>query len=70
VQVEEITEEGLEPVFQSGSTIALQPASGSPPYPGMFTVNKEGGMYVFIQNNNGVWIRCESQGADIAAFEV
>jgi hypothetical protein len=33
----------------------------------MFTVDKEGGMYVFIQNNNGVWIRCESQGADIAA---
>lgn len=67
VQTQEITEEGLELVFQRGSSISLHPSSGSPPYPGMFTVDKQGGMYVFIQNNNGVWIRCESQGADIAA---
>jgi hypothetical protein len=60
-----------EPVFdalwQGGSLLSLQPSSGSAPYEGAFFTDTFGGHYVIIQNNNGLYIRCQSQGADLAA---
>lgn len=54
-------------VFQSGSVVTFQPSSGSAPYFAMFFVDAQNNRYILIQNNNGVHIRCQSQGADIAA---
>jgi hypothetical protein len=56
----------LEQLFQNGSSLKLQPSNDSAPYEGMFVSDKQGGMYVLLQNNNGLHIRCESPGADIA----
>ena len=42
------------------------PAVAAHAYEGMFVIDKQGGMYVFLQNNNGLTIRCQSAGADIA----
>ncbi len=67
IQAQEIKEEGLEFIFQSGSSISLQPSSGSTPYEAMFGMDKQGGMYIMLKNNNGLNIRCESSGADIAS---
>jgi hypothetical protein len=66
VRVSEDTSADLNSFFQSGSSLVLQPSSGSTPYEAMFVIDKQGGMYIFLQNNNGLTIRCESPGADIA----
>lgn len=66
VTVREDTSADLNNFFQSGSVLKLRPSSGSTPYDGMFVSDNQGGMYVFIQNNNSLYIRCESAGADIA----
>ncbi len=52
-------------LFQSGTGLGLQPESGSNPYGGMFIIDKQGGLYAFVQNTSGLWIRCQSEGADI-----
>lgn len=67
VAVSEDTSDDLSSYFQSGSILSLQPSSGSAAYQGMFVSDKSGGMYVFIRNNNGLDIRCQSQGANIAS---
>lgn len=67
VLFEEFPNEGMEDIFQSGSNINLQPSSGGEVYGGMFLADWQGGMYVIIKNNNDLWIRCETLGADIAA---
>jgi hypothetical protein len=66
VAVSEDTSADLTDYFQSGSSLVLQPSSGSTSYEAMFVIDKQGGMYIFLQNNNGLTIRCESLGADIA----
>jgi hypothetical protein len=66
VQVTEDTTADLERVFQNGSSLSLQPSSGSAAYEGMFATDKQGGMYVFVYTNS-VILRCQSSGADIAA---
>jgi hypothetical protein len=57
----------FDALWQGGSSIAMQPDSGSEPYGGGFLVDWQGGMYVLIKNNNGLWIRCQSEGADVAS---
>jgi hypothetical protein len=54
-------------LFQSGTGIGLYPEGGSAAYGGMFIIDKQGNLYNFIQNSGGVWIRCQSEGADIIA---
>ncbi len=66
VTVSEDTSNDLSSYFQSGSFLSLQPSSGSTPYQSMFVSDNYGGLYVFIRNNNGLDIRCQSSGADIA----
>jgi hypothetical protein len=66
VTVSEDTSADLNNFFQSGSSLVLQPSSGSTSYEAMFVTDKQGGMYVFLENNNGLKIRCESPGTDIA----
>jgi hypothetical protein len=66
VTVSEDTSADLNDFFQSGSSLVLQPSSGSASYEAMFVIDKQGGMYIFLQNNNGLTIRCQSAGADIA----
>jgi hypothetical protein len=60
-------EAAMTALWQGGSNLALQPSSGSAPYAGGFFVDHLGNYYIVIQNNNGLHIRCESEGADIAA---
>ncbi len=57
----------FDALWQGGSSIAMQPDSGSEPYGGGFLVDWQGSMYVLIQNNNNLWIRCESADAHIAS---
>ncbi len=57
----------FDAIWQGGSVLQLQPSSGSAPYEGAFFVDNLGAMYVIIQNNNGLYIRCQSEGADIVA---
>ncbi len=57
----------FDAIWQGGSVLQLQPISGSAPYEGAFFVDNLGAMYVIIQNNNGLYIRCQSEGADIVA---
>jgi hypothetical protein len=54
-------------LFRSGVELTLTPSSGSGAYYGSFIIDKQGSLYVLVQNNNGVWIRCQSEGADIRA---
>jgi hypothetical protein len=56
----------LTQLFRSGVELSLTPASGSAAYYGSFVIDKQGSLYVLIQNTGGVWIRCQSEGADIA----
>jgi hypothetical protein len=60
-------EAAMTALWQGGSNLVLQPSSGSVPYEGGFFVDHLGSSYAVIQNNNGLHIRCESEGADIAA---
>lgn len=60
-------DEAFDAVWQSGSVLELQPSSGSAPYAGMFLLDNLGASYIIVQNNNGLYIRCQSEGADIAA---
>lgn len=53
-------------LFRSGVELSLTPQSGSSAYYGSFVIDKQGSLYVLIQNTGGVWIRCQSEGADIA----
>ncbi|MGL4611772.1 MAG: hypothetical protein ACRCYY_19190 [Trueperaceae bacterium] len=55
----------LTPLFRSGVELTLTPSSGSSAYYGMFIIDKQGSLYVLVQNNNSVWIRCQSEDADI-----
>jgi hypothetical protein len=57
----------LGQVFKSGSNVIFQPSSSSSPYAALFLSDSENNSYILIQNNNGNHIRCQSQGADIAA---
>ncbi len=57
----------FDTLWQSGSALILQPSSGSASYAGAFLTDKLGHSYVIVQNNNGLNIRCQSEGADIAA---
>lgn len=57
----------FDALWQGGSSIAMQPDSGSEPYGGGFLVDWQGGMYVLIKNNNELWIRCQSEDADVAS---
>jgi hypothetical protein len=59
-------EETFDAFWQSGSVLELTPSSGSAPYAGMFLLDNLGASYAVIQNNNGLYIRCQSDGADIA----
>lgn len=67
VQTQEDTSQDLSSFFQSGSFVTLQPSNSSSSYNGMFVTDKKGGMYVIIKNNNGLNIRCQSPGANIAS---
>ncbi len=53
----------LDTNFQGGTELLLTPQSGSAAYIGMFLVDRMGGLYTFIKNSGGVWIRCQSEGA-------
>jgi hypothetical protein len=66
VQISEDTSADLTNFFQSGSSLVLQPSSGSASYEAMFVIDKQAGMYILLQNNNGLNIRCQSPGANIA----
>jgi hypothetical protein len=63
----ESDEEAFDTFWQGGSVLELQPSSGSAPYEGAFFVDNLGAVYTIIQNNNGLFIRCQSEAADIAA---
>lgn len=63
----EIGEGAFDIYWQGGSLLELQPSSGSAPYAGMFLLDNFGASYTIIQNNHGLYIRCQSDGADIAA---
>lgn len=52
--------------FQSGTIVALQPADTTLLYGGLFVMD-ETSQYMLMKNNNNVWIRCQSEGADVAA---
>jgi hypothetical protein len=69
VTVSELGEDvnNMAQIFQSGSGVTFQPSSGSAPYVAMFMMDADNNRYIFIQNNNGTHIRCQSKGADIAA---
>lgn len=67
ITVYPIEDNAVDGFMQGGSGLQLQPNTNSTPYIGMFFADNVGGHYVIIQNNNGVYIRCESEGADIAA---
>jgi hypothetical protein len=54
-------------LFQSGVGIELYPQSGTAAYGGIFIIDKEGGLHTLVQNSGGVWIRCQSEGADLIA---
>ncbi len=54
-------------LFRSGVELNLTPESGSGAYNGSFIIDKQGSLYVLVLNNGGVWIRCQSEGADINA---
>jgi hypothetical protein len=60
-------EAAMSALWQGGSNLVLQPNSGSAPYAGGFFVDHQGNIYTVIQNSNGIHIRCESEGANIAA---
>jgi hypothetical protein len=60
-------EADMTQIFQSGVEIELSPQSGTAAYGGMFIIDKEGGLHVLVQNTGGVWIRCQSEGADLIA---
>ncbi len=66
VTVSEDASADLDNFFQSGSYLVFQPSSGNASYEAMFVTDKQGGMYTFIKNNNDLWIRCQSPGANIA----
>jgi hypothetical protein len=66
VVISEDTSAELTDYFQNGSILKLQPSSGSAAYDGMFVSDKQNGMYIMLKNNNGLNIRCQSPGADIA----
>ena len=68
VTVSEDTSNALEATFQvqSGSILKIQPSSSKTAYDGMFVIDKQGGMYILLQNNNGLNIRCQSPSAAIA----
>jgi hypothetical protein len=51
--------------FKSGVELNLSPDNGSAAYYGSFIIDKQGSLYVFILNSDNVWIRCQSEGADI-----
>jgi hypothetical protein len=59
--------DSIEILFQSGSALALQPTTSSNIYKGNFFMDYLGEGYVTIGNNNGVIIRCESEGASLEA---
>jgi hypothetical protein len=63
----ESNEEIFDTLWQGASVLKLQPSSGSAAYEGAFFVDTLGASYAIIQNNNGLYIRCQSDGADIAA---
>jgi hypothetical protein len=63
----ESSEEVFDAFWQGGSVLQLQPSGGSTPYEGAFFLDNLGSSYIVIQNNNGLYIRCQSEGADIAA---
>lgn len=54
------------PFSNSGSSVILQSQNGITVV-GFYVVDQLGGSYLFMQNANGVWIRCDSAGADIFA---
>ncbi len=54
-------------IFKSGTGIELYPASGTAAYGGMFIIDRQGGLHTLVQNSGGVWIRCQSEGADLMA---
>jgi hypothetical protein len=60
-------EKDMTQLFQSGVGIELYPQSGSAAYGGMFIIDKQGGLHTLVQNSGGVWIRCQSEGADLIA---
>jgi hypothetical protein len=60
-------EEVFDALWKGASVLQLQPSSGSAAYEGAFFVDNLGASYTVIQNNNGLYIRCQSGGADIAA---
>jgi hypothetical protein len=63
----ESSEEIFDALWQGASILNLQPSSGSTAYEGAFFVDNLGASYIIIQNNNGFYIRCQSDDADIAA---
>ena len=62
-----VNAEDIENIFQSGSTLVLQPNTSSTAYEGSFFVDFLGKAYIMIANNNNLWIRCDSPGASLAA---
>lgn len=68
VSTSEFADDGnIERIFQSGSTLVLQPNNSSTAYEGSFFVDFLGEAYILIANNNNILIRCDSQGASITA---
>ncbi len=61
------TNDSTNPLFQSGSNLALQPNSSSTIYTASFLVDYFGDSYVLIENSNNVIIRCDSEEANLEA---
>lgn len=61
--------EDIKILFQSGSSLALKPNSSNTVYTGDYLMDYFGESYTFIENNNGVTIRCESQAASLEATQ-
>jgi hypothetical protein len=60
-------ESQMTQLFRSGVEIELSADGGKAAYGGMFIIDKNGGLHMLVQNNSGVWIRCQSEGADLIA---
>jgi hypothetical protein len=58
--------DGSEALFQSGSSLALQPNSSSTVYEGGFLMDYVGETYAIIYTNTGSAIRCDSEEGDLA----
>jgi hypothetical protein len=60
-------ESDMTQLFKSGTGIELYAESGTAAYGGMFILDRQGGLHTLVQNSGGVWIRCQSESADLIA---